>query len=90
MERRMKIEKKVMEVVRSQLGIGQKKIHLETSFIEDLDADSLSIVELSLAFEEAFDIEIPDEASSRIKTVKDAVDYINESLEKMNANSGNN
>ena len=70
------IEERVHNIVCEQLGTTQDKISGETSFINDLGADSLDTVELVMALEEAFDIEIPDEAAEGIATVGDAVKYI--------------
>lgn len=72
------VESKVKSIIAEQLGVGESDIRSESSFIEDLGADSLDIVELVMAIEEVFDIEIPDDDAENIKTVKDAVDYINE------------
>ena len=60
-----------------QLGVDEGEVTPNASFVDDLGADSLDTVELVMAFEEAFDIEIPDEEAEKIKTVKNAVDYIN-------------
>lgn len=68
---------KVKSIVAEQLGVDTADITLETSF-DDLNADSLDVVELIMALEEEFDIEIPDEDAEKIKTVGDAVDYIKE------------
>ncbi len=70
------ITQKVIEIVAHQLEIEPDKIKPESSFTEDLKADSLAVVELVLALEEAFHIEIPDEETEKIKTVKDAIVYI--------------
>lgn len=70
------IESKVREIVCSQLEVSQEKVKPEASFIDDLKADSLAVVELVLALEDAFGIEIPDEDTEQIKTVQDAVNYI--------------
>ena len=67
---------KVQEKVAEQLGIETDEITLESSFIDDLGADSLDIVELLMALEEEFDIEIPDEEAEKLTTVGDVVDYI--------------
>jgi acyl carrier protein len=67
---------KVKEIVVEQLGVDEAEVAIESTFIDDLGADSLDIVELIMAFEEEFNIEIPDEIAEKIKTVKDAVDYI--------------
>lgn len=71
------VEEKVKEIISKQLGVGSGEIQPETSFVEDLGADSLDTVELVMAFEEAFGIEIPDEDAEKIVKVKDAIDYIN-------------
>jgi acyl carrier protein len=70
------IQKQVIEIVASQLELDPGTITPESSFNDDLKADSLAVVELVLAFEEAFGIEIPDEETEKISTVKDAIDYI--------------
>lgn len=67
---------KVKEIVAEQLGVEPEEVTLESSFIEDLGADSLDIVELVMALEEEFDIEIPDEDAEKISTVNDVVEYI--------------
>ena len=71
------IETKVKSIIADQLGVGEDEIKPESSFIEDLGADSLDIVELVMAMEEEFEVEIPDEEAENIKTVGDAVNYIN-------------
>ena len=63
-------------IIKEQLDVDEKDIKPESSFIDDLGADSLGLVELVLAFEEAFEIDIPDEDTEKIRTVKDAIDYI--------------
>jgi acyl carrier protein len=70
------ITRRVIEIVADQLELEPDKIKPESSFTEDLKADSLAVVELVLALEEAFHIEIPDEETERIKTVKDAIVFI--------------
>ncbi len=67
---------KVIEVVIDKLGVEEDKIVPDASFVDDLGADSLDTVELVMAFEEEFEIEIPDEEAEGIQTVKNAVDYI--------------
>ena len=67
---------KVKEIVVEQLGVEAADVAIDSTFIDDLGADSLDIVELIMAFEEEFGIEIPDEVAEKIKTVKDAVTYI--------------
>ncbi|MCI0469363.1 MAG: acyl carrier protein [Nitrospirae bacterium] len=70
------IEQKVKEIIAKQLGVEQSAVIPDASFVEDLGADSLDTVELVMAFEEAFNIEIPDEDAEKIAKVKDAVTYI--------------
>ncbi len=71
------IEAKVKSIIADQLGVGEDEIKPESSFIEDLGADSLDIVELVMAMEEEYEVEIPDEEAENIKTVGDAVNYVN-------------
>ena len=70
------IEQKVIDIVAEQMGVDKAEITRDTSFINDLNADSLDTVELVMAFEEAFSVEIPEDAAEKIATVKDAIDYI--------------
>ena len=70
------IEEKVKDIIVEQLGVNPEQVTPTASFIEDLGADSLDRVELIMAFEEAFDMEIPDDQAETIKTVQDAVAYI--------------
>ena len=70
-------DEKVKQIIVEQLGVDESQVDATASFVDDLGADSLDIVELVMAFEEAFDIEIPDEDAEKIKTVKDAIDYVN-------------
>ena len=74
----MDIFEKVKEITVDQLGVDEDKVTLEASFLDDLEADSLDIVELMMALEEEFNIEIPDEESEKISTVGDAVNFIKE------------
>lgn len=67
---------KVKQIIKEQLDVEEDDIKLESSFIDDLGADSLGLVELVLAFEEAFEIDIPDEDTEQIRRVQDAIDYI--------------
>ncbi len=67
---------KVKEIVVEQLGVEESEVTMEASFIDDLGADSLDIVELIMALEEEFDLEIPDKEAEKISTVGDAVEYI--------------
>ena len=69
---------KVRDIVVEQLGVEADEVSIESTFIDDLGADSLDIVELIMAFEEEFNIEIPDEAAEKIKTVQDVVNYIDQ------------
>jgi acyl carrier protein len=71
------VEEKVKEIISKQLGVSPAEIQSETSFVEDLGADSLDTVELVMAFEETFGIEIPDEDAEKIVKVRDAIEYIN-------------
>ncbi|MGC2697299.1 MAG: acyl carrier protein [Candidatus Angelobacter sp.] len=70
------VEDKVKQIIVEQLGVDEGEVTPNASFVDDLGADSLDTVELVMAFEEAFDIEIPDEDAEKIRTVKDAIDYI--------------
>jgi acyl carrier protein len=72
------IFEKVKAIIVDQLGVEEEEVTLESSFIEDLGADSLDIVELIMALEEEFEIEVPDEDAEKIVTVGDAVNYIKE------------
>ena len=69
-------EEKVKSIIVEQLGVNESEVTGGASFVDDLGADSLDTIELVMAFEEAFGIEIPDEAAEKIKTVQDAVDYV--------------
>ncbi|MCM2357062.1 MAG: acyl carrier protein [Geobacteraceae bacterium] len=72
------IEKRVKEIVAEQLGVDESQVTNEASFMDDLGADSLDTVELVMALEEEFDIEISDESAEKIQTVQDAIDYLTE------------
>ena len=72
----MDIEAQVKEIIVEQLGVDEAQVAAEASFIDDLGADSLDTVELVMAFEEKFDIEIPDEDAEKMRTVGDAVEYL--------------
>jgi acyl carrier protein len=72
------VEEKVIAIVSEQLSIAKEDVKLESSFIDDLKADSLDVVELVMEFEDEFGIQIPDEDYEKIKTVGDAVKYISE------------
>jgi acyl carrier protein len=77
----MDVQAKVIEIIVQQLGVDADKVTIEASFVDDLGADSLDVVELVMAFEEEFGVEIPDEAAEKIATVKDAVDYLQKHME---------
>ena len=76
----MDVEAKVKEIIVEQLGVDEDQVAPEASFIDDLGADSLDTVELVMAFEEKFDIEIPDEDAEKMRTVGDAINYLKEKL----------
>ncbi|HEY1433766.1 MAG TPA: acyl carrier protein [Thermoanaerobaculia bacterium] len=78
----MAVEEKVKSIIVEQLGVDANEVTPEASFVDDLGADSLDTVELVMAFEEAFNIEIPDEAAEKIQKVKDAVEYIEKNSSK--------
>ncbi|CAN5186374.1 acyl carrier protein [soil metagenome] len=73
------IEAKVKDIIINELGVDAEKVTRSASFVEDLGADSLDTVELVMAFEEEFGMEIPDEAAEKLQTVGDAIDYIEKS-----------
>ncbi|MGA1862376.1 acyl carrier protein [Deferribacter thermophilus] len=75
------IEARVKKIIAEQLNIEEDEIKPESSFVDDLGADSLDTVELIMAFEEEFGMEIPDEEAEKIKTVQDAIDYIKAHME---------
>ncbi len=72
----MELTDQVRDIIVDQLGVESDKVTMKASFVEDLGADSLDVVEMVMAFEEAFDLKIPDEDAEKIATVQDAVDYI--------------
>ena len=78
----MAVEDKIKEIIVEQLGVAAEEVVPEASFIDDLGADSLDIVELVMELEEEFEITIPDEEAEKIKTVGEAIDYIMKELEK--------
>ena len=71
---------KVKDIIEKELGVEREKLTTEASFIEDLGADSLDIVELVMEFEKEFNIDIPDEDAERLRTVGDALQYLNEKV----------
>jgi len=78
----MSVEAKVKQIVVEQLGVDEAQVDATASFVDDLGADSLDIVELVMAFEEAFDLDIPDEDAEKIQTVQDAIAYIDAKAKK--------
>ena len=70
------VEERVKQIIVEQLGVDEAEVTSTASFVDDLGADSLDTVELVMAFEEAFEIEIPDEAAEKIQTVKNAIEYV--------------
>ncbi len=77
----MQLEQRVTNIIVNHLKISQEEVIPEASFVDDLGADSLDIVELVMAMEEEFDIEIPDEDAEKIQTIGDAISYLKEKLE---------
>jgi acyl carrier protein len=76
------IEQRVKKIVAEQLGVNEAEVKIESSFVDDLGADSLDTVELVMALEEEFECEIPDEEAEKITTVQQAVDYVSAHLSK--------
>ncbi len=76
------IEQRVKKIVAEQLGVNEADIKNDSSFVDDLGADSLDTVELVMALEEEFECEIPDEEAEKITTVQQAIDYVNNNLKK--------
>ena len=76
----MSLDERVTEIIMEQLGVSREEVRAEASFIDDLGADSLDIVELVMAMEEEFDIEIPDEEAEKIQTIADATNYLKAQL----------
>jgi acyl carrier protein len=77
----MDVEVKVKEIIVQQLGVDADKVTPDASFVDDLGADSLDVVELVMAFEEEFGVEIPDEAAEKIANVKDAIEYLKKNMD---------
>ena len=73
----MSVDERVKAIIVEQLGVDAEEVKPEASFVEDLGADSLDTVELIMAFEEEFEIEISDEDAEKIRRVKDAIEYVN-------------
>src|SRR6476660_9803498 len=82
---RVSVEQKVIEIVCEHLAVNKEQVTRNTNFIEDIGADSLDIVELIMELEEEFDIQIPDEQAEKIKTVGEAIDYIERETKKKTA-----
>ncbi len=76
------VEERVKDIIVEELGVEREKLTTEASFMEDLGADSLDTVELVMAFEKEFDIDIPDEEAEKLRTVGDALKYLHEKLGK--------
>lgn len=76
------IEQRVRKIVAEQLGVNESEIKNESSFVDDLGADSLDTVELVMALEEEFECEIPDEEAEKITSIQQAIDYVNSHLKK--------
>ncbi|MBA2115876.1 acyl carrier protein [Blastopirellula marina] len=74
----MSVEERVIEIVASQLGVDKEKVSRDSSFVNDLGADSLDMVELVMELEEEFDIDIPEDSADKIETVGQAIDYLEE------------
>ena len=77
---RNEMQLKVVNIIANQLGVEKDLVTLEANVVDDLGADSLDVVELVMALEEAFDLEIPDEEAEKIRTVKDIIEYLAKSL----------
>jgi acyl carrier protein len=76
------VEEKVKDIIVEELGVEREKLTTDASFMEDLGADSLDTVELVMAFEKEFDIDIPDEEAEKLRTVGDAMSYLHEKIGK--------
>ena len=82
------VEQKVKQIIVEQLGVNPEQVTPQASFIEDLGADSLDIVELVMAFEEEFGVEVPDEEAEKLQTVQDVIDYIKDKAKQQGGSSG--
>ncbi|MCD6255181.1 MAG: acyl carrier protein [Deltaproteobacteria bacterium] len=76
------IEERVKEIVANQLGVEPNEVVPEASFVDDLGADSLDLVELIMAMEEEFGVEVPDEDAEKIRTVQDTIDYLRDHIQE--------
>jgi len=77
----MSVEEKVIEIIAQKLNLSKDQIKPEASFVDDLGADSLDLVELVMAMEEAFGMEVPDEDAEKLRTVKDVIEYVKSRVE---------
>jgi acyl carrier protein len=77
---RNEMQKKIMDIIANQLGVDKEMVTPEANVVDDLGADSLDVVELVMALEEAFDLEIPDEEAEKIRTVKDIIEYLGKTV----------
>lgn len=77
----MDVREKALEIISKQLGVDADKIGMDASFTEDLGADSLDIVELIMAFEETFNVEIPDEDAEKLETVIQVIEYVEKKIQ---------
>ena len=77
---RNEMHKKIVDIIANQLGVDKEMVTPEANVVDDLGADSLDVVELVMALEEAFDLEIPDEEAEKIRTVKDILEYLGKTL----------
>ncbi len=76
----MSVEEKVIEIIAEKLNLSKDQVKPEASFVDDLGADSLDLVELVMAMEEAFGMEVPDEDAEKLRTVKDVIEYVKQRL----------
>ena len=81
------VEQKVTDIIVEQLGVNPEQVTPKASFIEDLGADSLDIVELVMAFEEEFGVEVPDEEAEKLQTVQDVIDYIKDKAKQQGSST---
>jgi acyl carrier protein len=77
---RNEMQKKIMDIIANQLGVDKEMVTPEANVVDDLGADSLDVVELVMALEEAFDLEIPDDEAEKIRTVKDIIEYLGKTV----------
>ncbi len=82
------VEQKVKQIIVEQLGVDESQVDNNASFVDDLGADSLDIVELVMAFEEEFGVEVPDEEAEKLQTVQDVIDYIKDKAKQQGGTSG--